>query len=390
MKSIKGKWRWNEEIDLSSVTLDMKSGKIPRGFISNGETYYYVYQMNDVHRSPDPRVCDCLIYGHNMHVASLFRDDGRFVWASQKYRIMDFGETEQEISEELYAFIFANATEYSPIAEKLEKIADNVPKVFEAGKQQGHGEEYDSGYDDGHEAGKADERTAFWDTFMPDDLENWRYLFYSPRWNDANFYPTKAIKPKGPASYSFFSHGITNFKQRLIDCEVEFDTSGVTGGNYMFAYGSVLTHLPTISFTGLTESIYNVFDHDQKLVEIEKIILKEDGSTTFSNWFVECHSLETIAFEGVIGQDMDLRWSKKLSEDSITNIINHLFDEAEGKTLTLSKAAVDRAFAHSSLLSDGSSTIIPGTHPDNLYWQPLIAQKIGTADNPKWIINLIG
>ena len=384
MAWITGKWRWNGAIktwDNRNVFVWFQGGSVST---SNGEK---IISINFYHDGEGWQL-EYDTGTKKITAGSGYHEDD-YALPFEQYRVIDFGDG-CEVDDDADGAIIRNwflhnITRYMTIAEKMEQIADNVPKVFDAGEKQG----YSDGYSEGLEAGKADERSYFWNTFMPDDLENWRYLFYSPRWNDVNFYPTKAIKPKGPASYSFFSHGITNFKQRLKECGVKLDTSGVTGGNYMFASCSVLTHLPTISFTGLTESISDVFNSDKTLVEIEKIKLKEDGSTTFSGWFINCHALETIAFEGVIGQNMDLHWSTKLSKDSITNIINHLFDEAEGKTLTLSKAAVDRAFAHSSLLSDGSSTIIPGTHPDNLYWQPLIAQKIGTADNPKWIINLI-
>lgn len=354
MAKIKGKWKWNKVVyDTDATPVESKVV-----FTSNGEQFDEIIVFSEtVYGSFDIQyklLGMLIVAGRNEVQGDMFCE------IEEKYRVMDFGETEQDIDDSLNEFILANATEYS-IAEKLVEVANNVSRVFDAGKKE--------------------ERSYFWNTFMHDKLENWRYLFYSPRWNDNNFYPTKDIKPEGPASYSFFSHGITNFKKRLKECGVKLDTSKVTGGNYMFASCSVLTHLPTISFTGLTESISNVFYCDKTLVEIEKIKLKEDGSTTFLGWFDLCHALETIAFEGVIGQNMDLHWSTKLSKDSITNIINHLSDDATGKTLTLSKAAVDRAFKGGLSAADPSTTTDIGSA--TVDWFDLITTK------QNWTITLV-
>lgn len=203
---------------------------------------------------------------------------------------------------------------------------------------------YAAGEAEGYKDGKQAQYEEFWNIYIPDNLSNWQYVFYSPRWNDSNFYPNKDLNPKGAAPFAFSSHEITNLKQRLIDCGVRLDTSNITSGNYMFCYCSKLTHLPTISFVGLKENISNAFNNDTKLVEIEKIILKDDGSTTFSYWFDKCAALTTISFEGVIGNNINFQWSTKLTKASIESIINHLSDTTTGKTLTLSKAAADEAF----------------------------------------------
>ncbi len=233
------------------------------------------------------------------------------------------------------------------IAEKLTKIADNEQKVYDAGYERGYhdGEIVGGGsYDEGFADGKQAEYDAFWDVYMPDNIINSQYIFYSPRWTDANFYPNKDIKLKGGATFAFSSHRITNLKQRLIDCGVTLDTSGVTSGNYMFCFCSVLTHLPSISLLGLTDQVSNMFADNNAMIEVEKITLKDDGSTTFVGWFNNCNALTTITFEGVIGQDINFKWSTKLTKASIESIVNHLSDNVSGKTLTLSKTAADTAF----------------------------------------------
>ena len=238
------------------------------------------------------------------------------------------------------------------VVDLLAEATENTEKVYDAGYKVGHGDGFEAGYDggfdagqyDGYGMGRADERKAFWDAYITSTLNNWQYAFYSQRWNDKNFYPTKNLKPTGVFSYGFSSHQITNLKQRLIDCGVTLDTSAVRSGNYQFCFCSLLTHLPTLSFVGLSEQITHTFADDRKLVEIEKIILKDDGSTTFNYWFRECYELTTIAFEGVISRNLDFQWSTKLSRASIENIIAHLSSGAISKTLTLSATAVSAAF----------------------------------------------
>lgn len=270
------------------------------------------------------------------------------------------------------------------IAEKLTKIADNEQKVYDAGYERGYhdGEIVGGGsYDQGFEDGKDKEHEAFWDVYMPDNIVNSQYIFYSPRWTDENFYPNKDIKLKGGATFAFSSHRITNLKQRLIDCGVTLDTSGVTSGNYMFCFCSVLTHLPTISLLGLTEQVNNMFEDNKAMIEVEKIILKDDGSTTFVRWFNNCNALTTIAFEGVIGQNINFQWSTLLTRPSIESIVNHLSDTASGKTLTLSKLAADNAFP--CPMEDGNGGWINVGCGGNGEWLELVATK------SNWQISLV-
>lgn len=259
---------------------------------------------------------------------------------------------------------------------------------FGAGRQEGYNHGYDDGSQDGYNAGypkgKQDERTAFWDVYLKD--VNHQYLFYSGRWSDENFYPNRDLNLKGSLTFTFSSHYITNLKQRLIDCGVTLDTSRATGGNFWFAFCSRLTNIPTLSFVGLTDAISTTFDNCPKLKEIEKIILKEDGSTTFQNWFNRLPALEDITFEGVIGNDINFSSSTKLSKASITNIINHLSDTASGRILTLSRAAVESAFVY-GVDPDGDG--VYDWFFDEGAWVNLIAPKIGTTENPKWIISLV-
>lgn len=364
MAYISGKWKWNKTFlidELPHVNYEI-AGSIR--FKSNNQVFNRLSVFSSA-----TNVNPVGINYDNQEVRSLHvHEDGAGYWYTtadfnEAYRVMDFGATEQWIDEEIYEFIVANARSYGEvIADMLETIAENERKVFDAGKQA----EYD----------------AFWDAYMPEKLSNSQYLFYSPRWSDKNFYPNKDIKPTGAAPFSFSSHQISNFKQRLIDCGVTLDTSGVTSGNYMFCFCSVLTHLPSISLLGLTDQVSNMFADNKVMIEVEKIILKDDGSTTFVNWFNNCNALTTIAFEGVIGQNINFQWSTKLTRASMESIVNHLAGtdtDISGKTLTLSRAAVDEAFR--GISAGDFTTIVPGS--SSLDWFNLEMSK------PNWTITLV-
>ena len=375
MAYIKGVWKWNDVVYCESRTHEWyritftSNGVQFTGILGEwGTGYHYLSYCEGENYS-----------GKQTLVGASIAEGDDFFSVKEAYRIMVFGE-EQNIDDELYEFISANAHELTE-AEKLLMIAENEQKVYNSGRSEGYNAGHSVGYVEGEtagfDAGKQAEREAFWDAYIPKNITNWQYAFYSARWGDENFYPTKDLKPTGALSFGFSGHLVTNLKQRLIDCGVTLDTSGVTSGNYMFCFCYNTTHLPTISLVGLTSSVSYMFADNRIMVEVEKIILKEDGSTTFDYWFRECNALTTIAFEGVIGQNIDFSACTKLSKASITNIINHLSDTATGKTLTLSKTAVDTAWAW----EDWDGSMRPGS-TDGL-WLELRDSK------SNWTITLV-
>ncbi len=226
-------------------------------------------------------------------------------------------------------------------------IAENEQKVFEAGKKA----EYD----------------AFWDGYQQNgNRAVYAYAFSGYGWNNNTFKPKYDIKPTD-ISQMFTSTSITDLVSALKDIGRTFDTSNATSMSYFAQYSS-LTHIPTLDFRNLLKLDYFLLSN-RSLISIEKIILKNDGSQTFSNYtFNNNPSLEEIRFEGVIGQNgLNLQWSTKLSHDRITNIIGVLSTTTSGLSIALSKTAVDNAF-------EGGST--------GQEWATLIATK------SNWTISL--
>ena len=85
----------------------------------------------------------------------------------------------------------------------------------------------------------------------------------------------------------------------------------------------------SIQYVGIIDTrsasnLNQVFARNYALVEIEKIILKEDCTQTFTNTFAYNEKLESITFEGIIGKSLNFQWSSLLTVESAKNIIQCL------------------------------------------------------------------
>ena len=114
------------------------------------------------------------------------------------------------------------------IAEKLTTVAENVSKVYEAGKK--------SEYDD------------FWDRYQINGTRtSYSYAFAGEGWGAINFKPKYTIKPKN-AQYMFAQMQTSAWE------DVSLDTSNMTGCPYMFqSYTG--TRIPPINISKLRQII---------------------------------------------------------------------------------------------------------------------------------------
>lgn len=255
------------------------------------------------------------------------------------------------------------------IAEKLQMIAENEPKIYEAGKAEGNKTGYTSGYSkgktDGYEEGKSEgidigysdglatgvqqgrdeEHEEFWENALKGT--GWQNRFSGVCWNDKTFRPTKDIKPTGFADGCFAMCNITDMVAILEECGVTLDTSGVTGrADSFFNYCYYLKTVPYLDFSNVTASqgLNYLFTYDYDLETVEGLRLRDDGTLTLSNAFYQCESLKNIVIEGVIGQSFGMSTCTKLSKDSIISIMTHLSDTATGMKSTFSAQAIRSAF----------------------------------------------
>ena len=187
------------------------------------------------------------------------------------------------------------------IAEKLQTIAENEQRVYDAGyaKGQAEGGDTTAAYDEGFEAGKKAEYDAFWDAYQQKgNRSNYSYAFSGSGWTTNNFKPKYDVIIKNTARRMFSSAaGLvnTNIAQLFEELGIALDTSGITaadGFNEFCEYSGPAT-FPTIDTTGCP-ILSNCFFYASFLTTIQKLILKGDGSQTFSNVFIGCKNLTNL------------------------------------------------------------------------------------------------
>ena len=201
------------------------------------------------------------------------------------------------------------------IEEKLTTIAENQQAVFDAGYNKGKAV-----------AGGGSGDDTFWDTYQNNgERSNYNYAFYSAFWDDTNFKPKHNFR-FSTANYVFYQCGVTDLVAILKREGITMDFSPCTVFSYAF-YSSGLVTLPVINTTKAS-SLPNTFGQSTRLKSIEKLILKSDGSQTFTNTFTGLSSLEHMIVEGTIGKNgVILSSSSKLDKESLLSVLNALQDK---------------------------------------------------------------
>lgn len=219
------------------------------------------------------------------------------------------------------------------ISEKLTTIVQNEEKVFKAGKKA----QYDE----------------FWDNFQNNgNRTNYTSGFYGVAWNEKTFNPKYSIVPSnGTDMFRFFNQRGTpvDIVKILSQNNINLDLCNLVGGTvgrYLFYFSGIKT-LPELNMSKITNFQY-CFKYSS-IKDIEKLIVSE--AATFDQCFSDCTELEHIIFEGTIGNDISFSSSPLLDKESIQSIIAALSETATGKTLTLSKTAVNNCFTEDEWIS---------------------------------------
>ena len=201
------------------------------------------------------------------------------------------------------------------IAQKLTTIAENIPKVYEAGKAAGGDNYYDEFWDEVQNNGK---------TF------NYNYAFAGSSWNDKTFKPKYDILVEFNQGYLMFQNSnITDLEKALGDKKLDVSMAGSS----VFNGAAKMVTIPEVT---ATQGINSWFRGCGSLQTIRKITLPEILiGTPFYNSFMGCSKLTNITFEGVIGVNISFDASPLLSAESIDNIINCLKDLTGGTAQTL-------------------------------------------------------
>lgn len=197
---------------------------------------------------------------------------------------------------------------------------------------------FNNGQLSGELSGIDSEWNKFWDDFQFNGTRIYYNNAFQNAWSDDIFRPKYDIRPTA-AGYMFAGTKIANLKKCLEDCGVVLDLSKATSIDRLFSDAPNLTHVPEISSLSASY-LENLFYYCRKLVSVDNVALKEDGSQKFNdNSFKYCDSLVEIRFSGVIGNNVNFQWSKNLSMGSLASIAGALSTTATGKTITLPSTA---------------------------------------------------
>ncbi len=238
------------------------------------------------------------------------------------------------------------------IAENLTTIAENVPKVYEAGKQK--------------------EWSDFWDMYQENGTRvNYENAFYYTYWNEKTFKPKYDITPTNSRNmFGYFSR-YHNYNCDLADllnkCGVKLDTSNATNVVGMFQYSRIY-RIPELDLRKAT-NLESLIRSDY-VETVDKIILNDIGNQYFAIAFIDSTALKNIEFEGVIGQDMDFKVCP-LSVASFKNIIEHLKDY-NGTADEYKKTLTVKTSAFNAIEAEGATAEYNGTA---CTWAELIGFK---------------
>lgn len=257
------------------------------------------------------------------------------------------------------------------IAEKIIRAKEDYDAVHEAGRQEGLDA---GGYNKGFEAGKQDEYDAFWDAAQQNGTRvKYALGLCGDMWTKETFKPKYPIIPEGSMANCFAYWGINGVGKDMDLRELcVLDTSKATNMDSCFFNNKAVIGIGVIDFTQAS-TMNGTFNGAENLITIEKIIMN-NGLQKADNLFRNCYALINISFEGDIMFNIDFSACTLLTKTSIESIVNHLSNDTEGKILTLSKTAVDEAFAFYTEIN-GEYYVSKGTDEDNPYWWPLRAKK---------------
>ena len=205
-------------------------------------------------------------------------------------------------------------------------FANKVGEVYEKGQQA----EYDKFWDTLQINGK---RGQYYGTFIafPTDLFYPKYDLVVITSAYQMFRAFGGIVAQNEADN--IAYPALNLTERLQECGVRLDTSRATDLTGMATLAR-FNRFPEIDARNAS-NLNQIFSSNYYIQTIDKIILKDDGSQTFSNSFSNNGQLKNITFEGVIGKNIDFSYSP-LTVESMLSIIEHLKDYSNnGGTYTV-------------------------------------------------------
>ena len=238
-------------------------------------------------------------------------------------------------------------------------MPDGIEAVYEKGYENGHTAGYTEGHtlgvSEGYDSGAKHEFDKFWDGFQ-DYGTRTDYAWAFRRWNADYIRPKYKVKNLSLKSDSLFQHS----RVKKIEAAY-FDLSGIdtlTGMQYGPTYAMFNACIQLEEIEDINIPAVDYYATWYNCTALKKIaVIRCASGKKFTSAFVGCSALEDVTFIGTLDTNgLVLSDSPKLSKASIESVINVLSSTASGKTVTLSKAAVNKAFETSTDANDGSTS----------------------------------
>lgn len=198
------------------------------------------------------------------------------------------------------------------VATKLQTIAENEQRVYEAGKQA--------------------EWNAFWDSYQQNGNRiDYQRAFAGGGWNKQTFRPKYDIILTGSNGSHIFRNGDVTSKvdmtQLKTEHRIDIDFSQCTSLSYSFA-GSMFSVIDLVDGSSAT-SFNNTFygGYGNCLTRIERVIITEK-CTDFKDCFERNNSLTYIGFEGVIAANgLSFRYCSLIEKETFIKLFECLQDK---------------------------------------------------------------
>ena len=236
-------------------------------------------------------------------------------------------------------------------------------------------------YGIGHTEGVKTQYDEFWDAYQDNgNRTDYRNAFIGYYWNQSNLKPKYTCKVVGVCTAMFqkcfFSQNIVNTTNLIDISHISIDVTEATECIAMFA--DAMIKEVNLVFGEKVTSLNTAFTKGNRgNAEGMKItLLVPNPNCDWTNAFSYHKVKELNLLDGtVIGTNgFNVRWATGLPRTSIASIIRSLSSTTTGLSITLSLAAVNKAYERSEGANDGSSAA---------EW------SLALAAAPNWTINLI-
>lgn len=221
------------------------------------------------------------------------------------------------------------------LKEYLSRIANAFRSVLDTSEKI-NAQDFPDKVSEVYEAGKQAQYDEFWDSLQRGGTE---YMYYGYAFANRDIWTQENIEK---VKYK-------NLRANYLSVMFVGNTSITDLSMFTFEsrkdqYGSTVQEGFTSTFNGCTNLV--------KCMPINCNMVYN-----FTNAFGGCTSLEELILSGTLKRSgLDLKWSKKLSKESIESVINVLSTTASGQNVILSQTAVDRAFETLEGANDGSTS----------------------------------